>query len=111
MSSSPRWSSCFHLRCPTTGGPARGSLCQASVKLRTAQTVRRPRGGRARLTLGTAAFQIPAGRRRAMRMVVTPITARALRSARRVRVIAFITNRDAGGSTVVTRGSFILRTR
>ena len=101
----------IQLRCPTSGGAGRGPVCQGSVKLRTAQTLARPGGGRARLTLGTAAFQIPAGRRRTTRILVTPVTARALRRGRQVRVTAFITNRDAAGNTVATRGSFTLRTR
>lgn len=101
----------IQLRCPSTGGAGRGPLCQGSVKLRTAQAVARPGGGRARLTLGTAAFQIPAGRRRTSRILLTPATARSLRRARQVRVTAFITNRGAEGSTVATRGTFTLRTR
>lgn len=101
----------IQLRCPATGGAGRGPVCQGSVKLRTAQAVARPGGGRARLTLGTAAFQIPAGRRRTTRILVNAVSAAAIRRARQVRVTAFITNRDAEGNTVATRGSFTLRAR
>jgi hypothetical protein len=94
----------FQLRCPG------GSLCAGSVKLRTAQPVGRGRGRRA-LTLGTRAFQIPAGRRRTTRLIVSAPAARALRTTRRVAINAFITSRDRDGRAVTVRDRFTLRTR
>jgi hypothetical protein len=80
------------------------------VKLRTAQPVGRGRGRRA-LTLGTRAFQIPAGRRRTTRLIVSAPAARALRTTRRVAINAFITSRDRDGRAVTVRDRFTLRTR
>lgn len=94
----------FQLRCPS------GSLCSGSVKLRTAGSVGKG-SARRRITLGTRAFQIPSGRRRTTRLIVSSTTAKALRSARSVPVNVFITSRDPDGRAIVLRDRFTLRTR
>jgi hypothetical protein len=95
----------LQLLCP------RGGLCSGTVKLRTARAVRRPGGARQRITLGTRGFQIPGGRRRTTRLIVSAGTARALRTVRSVPLNVFITSRDANGRAVVSRDRLTLRTR
>ena len=95
----------LQLLCP------RGSLCSGTVKLRTAGAVRRPGGARQRITLGTRGFQIPGGRRRTTRLLVSVATARALRTVSSVPINVFITSRDEAGRAVVTRDRLTLRTR
>lgn len=93
------------LSCP------RGTLCSGTVKLRTASAIRRPGAQRQRITLGTRGFQIPGGRRRMTRLLVSAGTARALRTVRNVQINVFITSRDSSGRAVVSRDRLTLRTR
>ena len=101
----------LQLRCP------RGGQCAGVVKLRTAdaaaprRTKVRRGGSRQRMALGAKAFQVPGNRWRTTRITVSRRIERALRTRLRVRVNAFITNRDQAGRAVFSRDRFTLRTR
>lgn len=94
----------FQLRCPA------GSPCAGSVKLRTARPVGR-RGSRLAITLGTRAFQIPAGRRRTTRLNLSAAAARALRATGRAPINVFITSRDRAGRALSLRDRFTVIAR
>ncbi len=86
-----------------------GGACSGTVKLRTASRV--GRGSGAVLTLGTRAFQVPAGGRRQTRISVTPRAASALRTRSRVTINVFVTSRGTAGQASFSRARLILRTR
>ncbi|HVL97365.1 MAG TPA: Ig-like domain repeat protein [Solirubrobacteraceae bacterium] len=87
----------FQLRCPVESE----SVCNGTARLRTRTRIR---GNR--VTLGTRAFQAPAGRKRTTVIEVTPRMARALRG-RTVRATVYIVYRDENGQA--KQSSFRLR--
>ena len=91
--------------------PASGAACRGAVTVRTKNAVRRAgRSGRT-LTLGTTRYRITAGSGRTLQIRVTRANARALRSPRPVPLVAVVTNRDADGNTLSSRGSLTISVR
>jgi hypothetical protein len=89
----------IQIRCPATAQ----TVCNGTVKLRT---ITRVRG--ARRTLGTMAFQAPAGRKRQVTFILSAAHARMLRG-KRVSARVYVVARDTDGRSRTTTARLTLR--
>jgi hypothetical protein len=94
----------IQLSCPS------GAACSGTLKLRTAKAVRLDTGKKAKVTLDTRSFQIPAGKKRLTKVLVDRKTAEALRTVKSLRMLVFIVGRDTEGNTAQRNASFTLKT-
>lgn len=84
----------IHVRCPV----ADGNACNGTAKVRTLTKL----AGHRR-TLGTHAFQAPAGKRRTVTFTLSKTDVARIRRARTVKALVYVVSRNASGRSVTTR--------
>lgn len=84
----------IQIRCPKGDG----NPCNGTAKIRTLTRL-----GGARRTLGTHAFQAPAGKKRAVTFILSAANAARIRHAHTVHALVYVVARDSSGHETTTR--------